>query len=111
MAPKLKPVKVCKGEYIFLKGDSLDGIYFIKKGEAAFVERRHRADLIFGKLREGTHFGDIDFTNLSEGDNPSRHFTVKAMTEMDLLLLEKEDLYAVDNCFKKEVFSLFQYSN
>ncbi len=32
LAPKLKPVKVCKGDYLFLKGDSLDGIYFIKEG-------------------------------------------------------------------------------
>lgn len=37
MAPLLKPVKVSKGEFIFLKGDTIDGIYFIKKGEAAYV--------------------------------------------------------------------------
>ena len=29
LAPKLKPMKVSKGDYIFLKGDPLDGIYFI----------------------------------------------------------------------------------
>ena len=29
LAPKLKPLKVCKGDYLFLKGDPLDGIYFI----------------------------------------------------------------------------------
>lgn len=110
LAPKLKPVKVCKGDYIFLKGDSLDGIYFIKKGEAAFVERRPRADLIFATHRPGSHFGDIDFAHLIEGEVSTRHFTVKARTDMDLLLLEKADLYSVDNSFKKEVFSLFQYS-
>ena len=32
VAPLLKPLKVSKGEYVFLKGDSLDGIYFLKKG-------------------------------------------------------------------------------
>ena len=32
VAPKLKTIKVCRGDYIFCKGDSLDGIYFIKKG-------------------------------------------------------------------------------
>lgn len=37
VAPLLKPVKVSKGEYIYLKGDAIDGIYFIKKGESAFV--------------------------------------------------------------------------
>ncbi len=47
VAPLLKPLKVCKGEYIYLKGDSLDGIYFIKKGSAAYVERSLKADLSF----------------------------------------------------------------
>lgn len=37
VAPLLKPLKIPKGEYIFLKGDLLDGIYFIQKGEAAYV--------------------------------------------------------------------------
>ena len=110
VAPKLKPLKVCKGDYIFMKGDSLDGIYFIKKGEAAFVEKRNKADLVFGTLVEGSHFGDIDFTNMEEGDTSRRNFTVKARKEMDLLLLEKSDLFAVDNNFKKEIFSLFEHS-
>ena len=111
VAPKLKPVKVCKGDYIFMKGDSLDGIYFIKKGEAAFVERRPTVDLVFGTLRQGAHFGDIDFTNLEEGATNCRHFSVKAKKDMELLLLEKADLYAVDNNFKKELFSLFEHSS
>lgn len=37
IAPKLKPVKACKGDYLFIKGDALDGIYFIKQGEASYV--------------------------------------------------------------------------
>ena len=110
LAPKLKPVHVCKGDYIFLKGDSLDGIYFIKDGEAAFVERRPRADLIFATHKSGSHFGDIDFANLNEGENPRRHFTVKARTDMELLLLEKANLYSCDNNFKRELFSLFEHS-
>lgn len=49
IAPYLKPIQVCKGEYVYLKGESIDGIYFIKKGECAYVEKRPNADLIFGK--------------------------------------------------------------
>ena len=64
MAPKLKPVKVCKGDYIFMKGDPVDGIYFIKEGEAAFVERKPRADLIFATNKAGSYFGEMDFTEL-----------------------------------------------
>ena len=32
IAPLLKPIKASKGEYIYLKGDAVDGVYFIKRG-------------------------------------------------------------------------------
>lgn len=35
---------------------------------------------------------------------------MKAKTDMDLLLLEKEDMYSLDNQFKKEIYSLFTNS-
>lgn len=62
MAPLLKPVKVSKGEYIYLKGDSIDGVYFIKKGRAAYVEKKSKADEIFATVQPGSYLGDIDFT-------------------------------------------------
>ena len=71
-----------------MKGDSLDGIYFIQKGEAAFVERRQRADLIFATNKAGSYFGEIDFISLNESVSPRRMFTVKAKTDMDLLFLD-----------------------
>ena len=111
MTPKLKPVKLCKGDYIFQKGDLLNGIYFIKEGEAAFVERRNKGDLVFGAIRKGLHFGDTDFTSLKEGDTNRRNFTVKARTDMDLLFLEKEDLLAVNDFFQEEISSLFKHSS
>ena len=40
-----------------------------------------------------------------------RDFTVKARTDMELLLLEKAELYAVDSHYKREIFSLFENSN
>ena len=87
LAPKLKPIKVCKGDFLFLKGDLLDGIYFIKKGEADYVERRPKADLIFATNKQGSYFGDIDFAVINEKMEPKRLFNVKAKTDMDLLLL------------------------
>ena len=87
LAPKLKPIKVCKGDFLFLKGDPLDGIYFIKKGEADYVERRPKADLIFATNKPGSYFGDIDFAVINEKMEPKRLFNVKAKTDMDLLLL------------------------
>lgn len=64
---------------MYLKGDSIDGIYFIKKGESAYVEKRPNADLIFGKSFEGAYFGDIDFTASNEKEEAKRIFTVKAL--------------------------------
>ena len=78
----MKPIKVTKGEYIFLKGDSIDGIYFIKKGESAYVEKRPKADLIFATNFEGSFFGDIDFTASDQNSEVKRLFSVKAMTDM-----------------------------
>ena len=66
LAPKLKPMKVSKGDYVFLKEDPLDGIYFIQNGEAAYVERRTEADLIFATNKSGSYFGDIDFAVINE---------------------------------------------
>ncbi len=109
VAPKLKPVNLCKGDYLFLKGDEPDGIYFIKHGEAAYVERRPRADLIFATNKPGSYFGDIDFA-AGDGQEPSRQFTVKAKTDMELLVLQKSDLYSIDNEFREETFSLFRNS-
>ncbi len=93
-------MKACKGDYLFLKGDSIDGIYFIKEGEASYVEKRPRADLIFATNKPGSYFGDVEFAIMTENKDPKRHFCVKAKTDLDLLLLEKEDLYSVDNEFK-----------
>ena len=54
-----------------MKGDPLDGIYFIKNGEAAFVERRPKADLIFATNKEGSYFGDIDFAVINQKREPA----------------------------------------
>ena len=73
------------------------------------MERRPKADLIFAVNRAGSFFGDIDFAVDNE-ENPTRLFTVKAKTDMDLLVLEKHDLYGLDQGFQKEMFALFKDS-
>lgn len=52
VAPLLKPVKFAKGEYIYQKGEAIDGIYFIKKGRAAYVEPGARKrDVILASVK------------------------------------------------------------
>ena len=111
VAPLLKPLKVCKGEHIYLQGDSLDGIYFIKSGEAAYVEPRGEADLTFAHIYAGSFFGDVDFTASTHMSESKRLFSVKALSDMDLLLLSKEDLFDIDIEFKNQVFKLFNKSH
>ena len=111
LAPLLKPVKVCKGEYLYLNGDSLDGVYFVKKGKAAYVEKRTVADLMFAYCHQGGYFGDEDFAASNQTSESKRLFTVKAVSDMDLLLLEKNVLFNIDVEFKGEVLQLFERSH
>lgn len=111
IAPLLKPLKAAKGDYIYLKGDVVDGVYFIKRGEAAFVEKRSAADLIFATNITGSYFGDVDFAASDELKESKRLYSVKAMSDMDLLLLKKEDIYEMDMEFKDEVMGLFTRSH
>ena len=111
MAPLLKPLKANKGDYIYLKGDIVDGVYFIKRGEAAFVDKRPAADLVFATNLAGSYFGDVDFAASDELHESKRLYSVKAMTDMDLFLLKKEDIYNMDQEFKDEVTGLFHRSH
>ena len=71
-------------------------VYFIKKGETAYVEKKPEADLVFAMNRAGSYFGDVDFIYIEEEDQSYRQFTVKARTDVELLTLQKEDIYAMD---------------
>lgn len=61
MAPLLKPLKIEKGDYVYQSGDLIDGVYFIRQGEAAYVEKGSLFDLIYCSALEGSYFGDVDF--------------------------------------------------
>ena len=75
-----------------MQGDTLDGVYFIKQGEAGFYTRRDREDKTFCRIKEGRHFGDHDFANSDEFKESRRIVGAKALTDMDLLFIKKEDL-------------------
>lgn len=46
-----------------MKGDSIDGLYFIKSGEAAYVEQRRDVDITYTTKARGSIFGDVEFVN------------------------------------------------
>ncbi len=71
------------------------------------MEKRPGADLVYAINMLGSNFGDIDFTASNEEQEAKRLFSVKAMSDIDLLFLQKEDLFELDMEFKKEVMNLF----
>lgn len=111
VGPLLRPVIVPKGEFVFLEGDPPDALYFLKKGEVGYVTRRRVGpDLIYASLNQGSVFGETDLIPF-RGDEPERRsFSVKALTDVELLLLQKTDLYSLGSEFKKEITELFQDS-
>ena len=88
----------------------LNLVYFLKKGSVGFVTRRESPpDLIYATLREGSCFGDTDFLSLNT-PNPRRQFSVKALTDVEILLLQKSDLLKIGVEFKADIADLFQDS-
>jgi hypothetical protein len=55
LGPKLKPMKIAKGDYIYQEGDDIDEIYFLISGQVGFVlenELKCKND-VYAKVREG----------------------------------------------------------
>lgn len=66
--------------------------------------------MVFAVNRSGTFFGDIDFT-LAEGEGEAkRAFSVKAKSNVELLTLQKQDLFNLDSEFSSEIKQLFEQS-
>lgn len=62
---------------------------------------------MFAVNKQGSFFGDVDFTLTTEDGEANRYFSVKAKTDVELLVLQKQDLYQIDLQFKREMTNLF----
>lgn len=58
-----------------MNGDPIDAgkidlklVYFIKRGETAYVDPKPGGDLMFAVNKVGSFFGDVDFTLTTEDD-------------------------------------------
>ena len=70
IGPLLKPLRVEENSFIYKENDPIDQIYFLTKGQAAYVNTTI-GDLAFLIIEPGYYFGEIDFAyqkykNLSE---------------------------------------------
>ena len=111
MAPLLRPLRVRRGEYVFERGDAVDGIYFIRDGTAAYVRQQPGADLVYASCPPGSYFGDLSLLQVKKAKTPSvRLFSVKALSDLDLLLLPKSALHNIHARFQPELLRLFKGS-
>ncbi len=98
VGPLLRPIIVHKDQFVFLEGDPNDAVYFLRKGTVSFATHSSNSpDVIYASLPEGSFFGETDFLPLAgHSHHPERRlFSVKATTDIELLLLPKTDLYSL----------------
>jgi len=109
IGPLLRPLCVEQDRYVFKAKEPIEDIFFLIKGQAAFVLDTHQ-DEAYLLIDEGMNFGEMDFIYLDQNGNSDgrRKFTVLAQEQCDLLALDKQDLSKVDTEFEEIMAQLFQ---
>ena len=106
IGPLLRPMRVLAGEYVYMNGDPIDDVYFLINGQVGLVLPDFD-DTVYVKIDKGYYFGEVDFLHDRDG---RRAFTVKALTECELLSLSRSDLDLVCNEFSEIMSILFTNS-
>lgn len=81
IVPYLHPVYVDQNDFVYTKGEHVDGIYFIIKGYTAYVLTK--CDTVIKGIQCGECFGDIEATQ-----HTTRKYSVKALRNTDLLSMD-----------------------
>jgi NADH:ubiquinone reductase (H+-translocating) len=74
------------GEAVFYQGDLGDKVYIIESGECEVLQNRDGLDKVVAKLTAGEYFGEMAVLS-----DASRNATVRALTQMDVLIVSKSD--------------------
>ena len=90
IGPMLRPVRVNEGQYVYRSGEPVLEIYFMSKGQAAFVVPQ-KENVPFVLVEEGDMFGIIDLVpdtrKATIEKEVTRNFTVLALDYCELLCL------------------------
>jgi len=80
--------RVTKGDCVCKEGDRGGSIYFIGAGEVEVLKfsKRRQRDILLAKLSEGDFFGEFGFFS-----DQIRHATVRALTDLEMLEIGKDD--------------------
>ncbi|MEE9543650.1 MAG: cyclic nucleotide-binding domain-containing protein, partial [Thermodesulfobacteriota bacterium] len=85
---KVKFHNFSAGEHVFMEGDEGGSLFIVVNGEAEVISRAKDNILVnYARLEEGDFFGEFTFFS-----NAKRNSGVKAITDLELLELTKEDL-------------------
>jgi NADH dehydrogenase len=74
------------GETVFNQGDVGDCVYMLRKGEVEVIRKAGEEDHLLAVLKEGEYFGEMAVLS-----DTTRNATVRARTDMDVLLISKHD--------------------
>jgi cAMP-dependent protein kinase regulator len=80
---------VAEGDFVCKDGDPGDSIYFVSSGEVEVLKyvKKKQQDAHLSRLSEGDFFGEFGFFS-----DRKRHASVRALTDLELLEISKEDL-------------------
>ena len=76
-----------KGELVVKEGDPGDTMFIIVEGKVKVMLRRGKKEIILATLKKGNFFGEMSML----GGSP-RSATVKAITDLKLLKITREDI-------------------
>ena len=105
----VKPRKYLADDQICMRDDPIDEIYFLLNGIAEYVLPQFN-DLTYMKITQG-YFGDLDMVkNIIEGNSTDgkRTFSVKALDDCEILVLNKTDLFRLYQKYPMETAGIFE---
>jgi CRP-like cAMP-binding protein len=84
----LKAKRVARGSLLCKEGDPGDSIYIISSGKVVVLKysKKKQGDILLATLNEGDFFGEFGFFS-----DRKRHATVKALTELEVLEISRND--------------------
>jgi cAMP-dependent protein kinase regulator len=85
---RLTAKRVARGSFLCKEGDPGDSIYIISSGKVGVLKysKKKHGDILLATLNEGDFFGESGFFS-----DRKRHATVKALTELEILEISRND--------------------
>ena len=95
-----------KGEVILREGEIGDRMYFIQSGQVEVSTEKEGGFVFLAKLKPGDFFGEVSVIT-----GKPRTATVKAVTDVRLLEISKEEIQKVVKAYPEVLDALNKYIN